>query len=103
MALVSYHFFPLASFVGGLAVLLYYLIPYVWTYRSLRSVPGPFLARFTNLQNMYKSRTSTRTMWIYNNHKKYGNVVRLAPNHVSIAHEEAISVVLGHGNGFLKS
>lgn len=32
-----------------------------------------------------------------------GTMVRLAPNHVSIADPEALGVVYGHGNGALKS
>lgn len=36
-------------------------------------------------------------------HQKLGPVVRIAPNHVSIADADAINVIYGHGNGFLKS
>lgn len=35
-------------------------------------------------------------------HKKYGKVVRIQPNHVSIADDSAIPIIYGHGNGFLK-
>ncbi len=35
-------------------------------------------------------------------HKKYGKFVRIQPNHVSIADADAIQIVYGHGNGFLK-
>ncbi|OAF63087.1 hypothetical protein VC83_00592 [Pseudogymnoascus destructans] len=33
----------------------------------------------------------------------YGKLVRIAPNHVSIADDSAIQPVYGHGNGFLES
>ncbi|KAJ4317246.1 hypothetical protein N0V84_007465 [Fusarium piperis] len=36
-------------------------------------------------------------------HRRLGPVVRIAPNHVSIADADAINVIYGHGNGFLKS
>jgi benzoate 4-monooxygenase len=36
-------------------------------------------------------------------HQKYGPIVRLAPNHVSLAIPDALSVVYAHGNGALKS
>ncbi|KAK5084291.1 hypothetical protein LTR05_005367 [Lithohypha guttulata] len=36
-------------------------------------------------------------------HKKYGKVVRIQPNHVSIADDSAINIIYGHGNGFLKA
>ncbi|KAK0384854.1 hypothetical protein NLU13_7332 [Sarocladium strictum] len=103
MAILNQQSFSAALIACPFILLAYYLILYVFTFGSLRPIPGPFLARFTNLQNMYKSRASTRTMWIYDSHKKYGTVVRIAPNHISIAHEEAINVILGHGNGLLKS
>ncbi|KAF8893218.1 cytochrome P450 monooxygenase pc-bph [Gymnopilus junonius] len=36
-------------------------------------------------------------------HQKYGPIVRLAPNHVSVAIPDALGIVYGHGNGALKS
>ncbi len=36
-------------------------------------------------------------------HKTTGPIVRIAPNHISIADPEALNVVYGHGNGTLKS
>ncbi|KAF2836261.1 putative benzoate 4-monooxygenase [Patellaria atrata CBS 101060] len=36
-------------------------------------------------------------------HRKYGKLVRIQPNHVSIADPNAIQIIYGHGNGFLKS
>lgn len=35
-------------------------------------------------------------------HRKYGKIVRVGFNHVSIADERALQTVYGHGNGFLK-
>ncbi len=32
-----------------------------------------------------------------------GSFVRLAPNHISVARADALSLVYGHGNGALKS
>lgn len=36
-------------------------------------------------------------------HLKYGDFVRLSPNHLSINHPESVREIMGHGNGFLKS
>jgi len=36
-------------------------------------------------------------------HRKYGPVVRIAPNHVSIADPDALNEIYAHGNGALKS
>ena len=35
-------------------------------------------------------------------HKKYGKLVRIQPDHVSVADPDAIGVIYAHGNGFLK-
>jgi benzoate 4-monooxygenase len=35
-------------------------------------------------------------------HEKYGPVVRIGYNHVSIAEPEGLHAVYAHGNGFLK-
>lgn len=36
-------------------------------------------------------------------HQKYGKLVRIQPDHVSVADSDAIQTIYGHGNGFLKS
>lgn len=80
---------------------LYFLLPYLRNW-SLLKVPGPVPAALTNLWLMYQCRRGRRYQAVDNLHKKYGKVVRIQPNHVSIADADAINVVYGHGNGFLK-
>ncbi|KAK9780685.1 putative Benzoate 4-monooxygenase [Seiridium cardinale] len=89
--------------LGFIALLLYYLTPYFWTYRHLRNIPAPFAAQFTNLWLLYTCRKAKRCEYIHDAHKHLGPVVRIQPNHVSIADPEAIQVIYGHGNGLLKS
>lgn len=36
-------------------------------------------------------------------HQKFGKLVRIQPNQISIADPDAIPIVYGHGTGFLKS
>lgn len=81
--------------------ILYYILPYL-RHWSLRKVPGPILAAFTNLWLMYQCRRGRRYIAVNDAHKKYGKVVRIQPNHVSIADADAIQIIYGHGNGFLK-
>ncbi|MCJ1313489.1 hypothetical protein MMC25_007167 [Agyrium rufum] len=81
---------------------LYFLLPFVRN-RNLYSIPGPSFAKFTNLWYMYQCRQGSRYLAVDEAHKKFGTLVRIQPNHVSIADPEAIPVVYGHGNGFLKS
>ena len=81
--------------------LFYYLLPYVRN-ASLLKVPAPFPAQFTNLWLFYQCRRGRRFLAVDEAHKKYGKVVRIQPHHVSIADPDAIQIIYGHGNGFLK-
>lgn len=81
---------------------LYYLLPYI-RQKSLINIPAPFPAQFSNLWLMWQCRHGRRYLAVDEAHKKYGKVVRIQPNHVSIADPDAIQVIYGHGNGFLKA
>jgi len=81
--------------------LLFYLLPYVRN-ASIRDIPAPFPAAFSNLWLMYQCRRGRRYLEVDNAHKRLGKMVRIQPHHVSIADPEAIPIVYGHGNGFLK-
>jgi cytochrome P450 len=82
-------------------ILLFYLLK---NYIALSSIPGPFIARFTNLY---------RTLLVYNGsaheaqlnlHKQYGNLVRLGPQCVSVTGSAAyVSQIYGIGKGLIKS
>ncbi|KAF7510923.1 hypothetical protein GJ744_005753 [Endocarpon pusillum] len=52
---------------------------------------------------MYQCRRGRRYKTVDDVHKRLGPVVRIQPNHVSIADPDAIQSVYGHGNGFTKS
>ena len=88
----------------GIACLVayYYLYPYFVTYGSLRKLPAPFPAQFTNLWLLSTGRRGKRYLLVDEVHKQLGPLVRIQPNHVSVADDEAIQVIYGHGNGFLK-
>lgn len=81
---------------------LFYLLPYIRNWQ-IKDIPGPFPAAFTNLWYMYESRRGRRYLKVHEAHKKYGKLVRIQPNQVSIADPDVIPVVYGHGTGFLKS
>lgn len=83
-------------------IFAYFLVPY-FQYSRLRDIPGPRLAAFTNLWLLLQARHGKRYLSVDQAHKKYGKLVRIAPRHVSVADDEAITAVYGHGNGFLKS
>ncbi|KAK0489270.1 cytochrome P450 monooxygenase [Armillaria novae-zelandiae] len=85
-----------------LAVLVH-LVPYLIDFHRLRSYPGPLVAKFSDVWLAYVSYQGNRSEVIHDIHKKYGPIVRLAPNHVSVALPDAQNLVYGHGNGALKS
>jgi benzoate 4-monooxygenase len=91
-----------SPYVVVLIPILYYLLPWLRN-ASIRGIPGPKLAAFSNLWLMYHCRRGRRYLAVDAAHKKYGSLVRLQPDHVSVADPEAIVAIYGHGNGFLKS
>lgn len=82
---------------------LYYLYPYFVTLSSLRDIPGPLLARFSDVWLFSTARRGKRFEIVHEEHKKYGPIMRIQPNHISINNDEAIQAIYGHGNGFLKA
>lgn len=91
----------------------YYVVPYIQDPYKLRRFPGPFAAKFSFLWMAFQSRYSTTSplgmiqpllirkvrkhhtsMSVHEQHKKYGDFVRLSPEHVSVAHLDSIRVRL---------
>lgn len=69
----------------------------------LAHVPGPFLAKLTGL---WRDAGYRRGRWhedILEIHQKYGRVVRIAPNEVSVVDEWAMKNLYGHGHNALKT
>lgn len=99
MTLISYFLSPWALL---LVPVLYYVLPYLRN-PSLAKCPAPFPAALTNLWLMWQCRNGRRYLAVDAAHKKLGKVVRIQPNHVSIADDSAIQIIYGHGNGFLKA
>lgn len=95
--------FLLSPYTIPAALFLFYVIPYYSSNSSIRDIPGPFAAKFSALWLLLQARQGRRYQSVEDAHKKYGKLVRIQPNHVSIADASAIPIVYGHGNGFLKS
>ncbi|KAJ3895324.1 cytochrome P450 monooxygenase [Lentinula edodes] len=81
------------------------LLPYLLDPYSLRrlSIPGPRTAALSDLWLGYHSAKGHRSEVVHALHEKYGRIVRIAPNHVSIASPDALQTIYAHGNGALKS
>ncbi|KAI0469341.1 cytochrome P450 [Xylaria cf. heliscus] len=69
----------------------------------LRSVPGPFLARCSDLWyfwNVKKGRWEERNIEL---HRKHGAIIRYGPDRYSFSDPEALGTIYGHGTRFAKS
>ncbi|KAJ0420592.1 cytochrome P450 [Aspergillus carlsbadensis] len=82
---------------------LYVLTRLLWTSWSLCSIPGPFWAKFTNLQWLYWVRTGKAHHTHYQLHEKYGTFVRIGPNVISISDPAALTTVYPTRMGVPKS
>ncbi len=70
--------------------------------KGLSRYPGPFVASFTNCWRTFDvwkrdTHTTFRTL-----HRKYGEVVRVAPNVLSFGHPDAIEDIYGLNKGYTK-
>jgi hypothetical protein len=78
-----------------------------WVYNiyfhPLARVPGPKIAAFTSLWLAYHTYIGNECTVVFQLHRKYGPVLRVAPNDIDIADGDAIEpIYLAHG-GFPKS
>jgi len=68
----------------------------------LASLPGPIWAKVTPYWLTMQCRRTERSKVIVAMHKRYGDIIRIAPNHISINKPEALAQVYGHKSGFTK-
>ncbi|EXJ82168.1 hypothetical protein A1O1_08237 [Capronia coronata CBS 617.96] len=65
----------------------------VRAYLRLPSIPGPFLARFTDIWRWRAQNSRGYSAKLVELHKKYGKLVRIGPNHISISDPNAVPIV----------
>lgn len=70
--------------------------------KGLREIPGPPFAAWSRLWTLHNASTGRAPLNYIALHKKYGQVVRVGPNHVSLADPEMISVIYGTNNKYVK-
>jgi hypothetical protein len=89
----------IASVLFGL--LLLHLLIYRFN-DGLSSIPGPALAKYTRLWKLYDA-WSGQTHWTtIRLHRKYGDAVRIGPNHVTLNHPQAIAEIYSLSKPFMK-
>lgn len=92
-------FLSLSSVAFLLLLLSYIKSAY---HKGLRSLPGPFWARFSGLYRLsmvYKGDGPERYRDI---HERYGAIVRVGPSHVSVSDVAMVPVIYGIGSKFSK-
>lgn len=92
-----------AQIFGLVAILVISLALYRLIFHPLASIPGPFWAR---LSGHWRNKRYWRGSWhddILETHQKYGPVVRIAPNEISVVDQKALKLLYGHGHNAKKS
>ncbi|KAK6393462.1 hypothetical protein LTR65_002334 [Meristemomyces frigidus] len=83
------------------AVVAQYIVSY---YRNaLRKIPGPWLAKFSDLDRVWPNAKGTLMIYHLMFHKKYGPIVKLGPNAVSLSDSKYISIIFPMSGEFRKS
>lgn len=77
---------------AGLALLAAYVV-YQRIFHPLARYPGPFWASLTDLWSLFLSTNGDWPRQMQALHRKYGPVVRIAPNEVAIDKPEAIAAI----------
>lgn len=70
---------------------------------DLRKIPGPFLASFSNIDRIWSCVREDQMNYHISLHRKYGRLVRVGPNHVSISGSNAIQQIYSISTKFIKS
>lgn len=103
-SLETFKIYSVLIFYLPIVVLLFWLVDSVriGLRKGLRTLPGPFLARISGLYRLSLVYRGDAPQQYRKVHEKYGPVVRVGPNHVSVADPSMIPVIYGIGSGFLK-
>ncbi|KAL6913163.1 hypothetical protein FSST1_010923 [Fusarium sambucinum] len=85
------------SLISGVVALLLFAHIIIRLCSATANVPGPFVSNFTSLVLKWHELNANRTVYIHELHKRYGPVVRVAPNEVSFTSIAAIKEIYGSG------
>lgn len=92
------HGVKLPQLVAGL-VTLYFIFSVAKTVlHPLRHIPGPPLACLSAIPLFLISLTGERARWMVNAHKKYGPVIRIAPNKISVSASSGVKAIYNNKN-----
>jgi hypothetical protein len=86
--------------LGAIFVLTQYVLTYLRS--PLKQIPGPFLAKFSNIWRFLNHYGQTHIETQKKLHEKYGDVVRLGPKTVSLADTSLIKTIYNARGTFVK-
>jgi hypothetical protein len=66
------------------------------------SVPGPLLAKITNVWRFINVAKGRAEVTLYNLHKRHGDYVRLGPNVISVRNLDVLKTIYGINKGYQK-
>ncbi|KAH8651368.1 hypothetical protein BX600DRAFT_516939 [Xylariales sp. PMI_506] len=69
----------------------------------LRSIPGPFLARFSDVWYFWQVSRGHFEKVNLTLHAEYGPIVRYGPNRYRVNNPQAAKIIYGHASKFSKS
>lgn len=78
-----------------------YLVSTYFTH-GLNRYPGPTLAKFSNLWHYYDVTSNHHQYHLIVFHRRYGDVVRIGPNRLSIASPELVGRIYGTQDAYPK-
>ncbi|KAI0007011.1 cytochrome P450 [Xylariaceae sp. FL0662B] len=89
--------------IGLIALVIGVYVVYQCVFSPLARIPGPFIARLSTLYYPYISKQGRLHRDLVELHKKYGKVVRVAPNMLSVGDPMAFREIYKAGNRFYKA
>lgn len=88
------------SAFGLVVVVVRYVLAYLRS--PLKKIPGPFLAKFTDLWRLVVAYEKKHIATQQRLHAKYGDYVQLGPNVVSVADPSLVKTIYSTRGTFLK-
>ncbi|KAJ5749213.1 Cytochrome P450 [Penicillium nucicola] len=67
------------------------------------SIPGPFLAKFSNIWRFINVAKGHAEVTLYKLHQEHGDYVRLGPNVISVRNLDALKMIYGINKGYQKT
>ncbi|KAE9365924.1 cytochrome P450 [Stipitochalara longipes BDJ] len=81
-------------------LIIYYI--YQTVLHPLGLIPGPLTSKLSSLPLVYQCRQTRKSKWVLAQHAKFGPIVRIAPNYVSITDPVALDQIYGSKSEFPK-